>query len=100
MKARSLLKPTRMTTVLDLCCGIGTQGLMVADQVRAVVGIVVSADAIRDARFNASLNNIHNVEFYAGPVQQLLQPVLDQLTMSPDIGVILNPGRSGVRKYL
>ena len=82
MKVRSLMKPTRMTTVLDLCCGIGTQGLVVAHQVRGVVGIKLSAHAIRDARFNASLNNIHNVEFYAGPVQQLLEPGLDQLTMS------------------
>ena len=46
----------RNTTVLDLCCGTGTIGLVIADKVREVVGIEVIQQAVEDARVNAELN--------------------------------------------
>ena len=97
-QVRQLLNPTRMTTVLDVCCGTGTHGLMAAGTARGVVGIELSKTAVEDARFNASLNGIHNAEFYAGPVEKLLEPVLKEMDMCPDISAVINPARSGVRK--
>nr|CAH0103309.1 unnamed protein product [Daphnia galeata] len=44
------LAPKRMSTVVDLCCGTGTQGLMVARHARGVIGIELSKSAVEDAR--------------------------------------------------
>lgn len=90
------LKPNRMSTVLDLCCGTGTQGITVASKCRSVVGIEVSHSAIQDAKFNAQLNGILNAEFYAGRVEQVFGQVLERLALCPEIDAIINPGRAGV----
>ena len=94
----SQLAPERLSTVLDLCCGTGTQGLMVARHCRGVVGIELSNSAVEDARFNAAHNRIHNAEFYAGRVEKLFKSILEQLAAAPDIAVIMNPTRGGVGK--
>ena len=93
-----LLNPSKMTTVMDICCGTGTQGLMVARRVRGVVGIELSRLAVLDARYNAQLNKIHNTEFYPGRVEKLFQPVTEQLSLATEISAIVNPSRAGVRK--
>ena len=94
----SQLAPEKLSTVLDLCCGTGTQGLMVARHCRGVVGIELSNSAVEDARFNAAHNRIHNAEFYAGRVEKLFKSILEQLAAAPDIAVIMNPTRGGVGK--
>ena len=93
------LAPKKMSTVVDLCCGTGTQGLMVARHARGVIGIELSQSAVEDARFNAAHNSIHNAEFIAGRVEKLFKPIMEQLEISPDIAVIVNPTRGGVGKY-
>jgi tRNA/tmRNA/rRNA uracil-C5-methylase (TrmA/RlmC/RlmD family) len=67
-----------MSTVVDLCCGTGTQGLMVARHARGVIGIELSKSAVEDARFNAAHNAIHNAEFIAGRVEKLFKPIMEQ----------------------
>ena len=84
-----------MSTVLDLCCGTGTQGIMVANKCRGVVGIELSQSAVLDAKFNAQLNGIHNAEFYSGRVETLFRQVLDTLLTTPEISAIINPSRGG-----
>lgn len=48
---------TKKTTLLDLCCGVGSIGISLAHTVDRVVGIEMISDAIDDARFNADLNS-------------------------------------------
>ena len=93
-----LLNVSKMTTVMDICCGTGTQGLMVARKVRGVIGIELSRSAVEDARFNAQLNEIHNSEFYVGRVEKLFQPVIEELHLVTEISAIVNPSRAGVRE--
>lgn len=95
----SQLKPERLSTVVDLCCGTGTQGLMVARHCRGVVGIELSRSAVEDARFNAAHNQIHNAEFFSGRVENIFKSVLGQLEAAPDIAVIVNPARGGVGRF-
>ena len=47
----------------DLYCGTGTIGILAASKAKKVYGIEVVPDAIRDAKVNASLNGITNIEF-------------------------------------
>jgi 23S rRNA (uracil1939-C5)-methyltransferase len=58
--------------------------------VKQVVGIEVQAAAIAQAKINAELNGIENVNFYVGAVED----VLPQIEITPDI-VLLDPPRQG-----
>lgn len=49
--------------VLDLYCGVGTISLFLAKKAKRVTGIEIVPEAIADAKRNAALNEIKNVEF-------------------------------------
>ena len=57
-------------TVLDLYCGIGTIGLVMAPHARRVIGVEVVEQAVRDARDNARRNGIGNAEFFCADAGQ------------------------------
>ena len=48
---------------MDAYCGIGTITLSLAKYVKKVYGVEIVSDAIKDAKNNALLNHIENVEF-------------------------------------
>lgn len=84
------LKLQGWETVVDAYCGIGTLTLPIAQRVSWVLGLEVQPAAVAQARDNAIANQIHNVSFETGTVEELL-PQLDQ---TPDI-VLLDPPRKG-----
>ena len=95
---------TGTETVYDLYTGTGTIGLFLANISKNVVGIEYVADAVQDAQFNASTNNIKNSEFYAGDIKDILNDELVGKHGPPDI-IVADPPRSGmhpdvVRKIL
>lgn len=63
---------TGKETVWDLYCGIGTISLCMAKKAKQVYGVEVVAQAIEDARENARVNQIENVEFYEGKAEEVL----------------------------
>lgn len=76
--------------VVDAYCGIGTLTLPIARQAKAVIGLELHPGTVAQAQTNAALNQIDNVHFQVGAVEQLL-PALD---FCPDI-VVLDPPRKG-----
>lgn len=78
-------------TVLDLYCGTGTIGLVASDKAKKVIGIELNKEAIKDANENKKLNNINNIEFYAGDVGK----ILNKNNYKPDI-IIVDPPRAGL----
>jgi 23S rRNA (uracil1939-C5)-methyltransferase len=84
------LKLTGNEVLIDAYCGIGTFTLPLALKVRQAVGIESYPASVEQAKLNARLNEIENVEFLIGKVEDLL-PKLD---IKPDI-VILDPPRQG-----
>ncbi|MFH1687414.1 MAG: 23S rRNA (uracil(1939)-C(5))-methyltransferase RlmD [bacterium] len=88
-----MLKASPTDRVLDLYCGTGTIGLLLAPEVAEVVGVELVADAVADARFNAGRNGIDNISFFEGNVKDLLQ------SGTPGDGfdaVIVDPPRAGI----
>ncbi len=85
------LKPTDV--VVDAYCGIGTIGLTAASKVAEVIGIEEIKDAIKNAQQNAKNNNLKNVRFILGKVED----VLPQLKEKPNV-LFIDPPRKGVDK--
>lgn len=59
-------------TVWDLYCGIGTISLFLAKRAKQVYGVEIVPQAVRDARNNAKVNGITNVEFFEGKSEEVL----------------------------
>ena len=51
-------------TVLDAYCGTGTIGIVASDKAKQVIGVELNKDAVKDAIFNAKLNNTQNIRFF------------------------------------
>lgn len=80
--------------VIDAYCGIGTIGLSLAKQVKKVYGVEVVEDAINDAKKNAELNNIENVEFEVGKAEVIFNKWLEE-EIKPNV-IIVDPPRKGL----
>jgi 23S rRNA (uracil1939-C5)-methyltransferase len=92
--AREYAALTGGETVYDLYCGIGTIGLVLADEALTVWGIEVSEESVACALENAELNGIGNAAFFAGNVGQSLRD-LHARSGDPDV-VIVDPPRAGL----
>lgn len=58
--------------VWDMYCGIGTISLFLAKQAKQVYGVEVVPQAVEDAKNNAKINGIMNVEFFEGKAEEIL----------------------------
>lgn len=81
--------------VFDLYCGIGTIGIFAAKHAKQVYGIEIVEDAVKDAKQNAKINNIDNISFFAGDVEELLFDLIDNKKIIPDV-IIVDPPRKGL----
>lgn len=82
--------------VMDLFCGIGTIGQILASKMNNVriVGVDIVAEAIEDAKRNAANNAISGVEFFAADVGKFLSEYPDFIGKIKT--VILDPPRAGI----
>uniref|UniRef100_A0A8C7S775 tRNA (uracil(54)-C(5))-methyltransferase n=1 Tax=Oncorhynchus mykiss TaxID=8022 RepID=A0A8C7S775_ONCMY len=83
------------STVLDVCCGTGTIGISLAKRVRKVIGIEMCQEAVKDAKVNAKINGLSNIEFHCGKAEDVFQMVLNAV-VSPSITAIVDPPRAGL----
>ncbi|KAJ3340359.1 tRNA methyltransferase 2 [Gonapodya sp. JEL0774] len=84
------------TIVLDLCCGTGTIGLILAALANKVYGVEIVADAIADAQYNARINGITNVEYMCGKVENVVPGLMKRLAKDAKLVAVLDPPREGV----
>jgi 23S rRNA (uracil1939-C5)-methyltransferase len=92
-KALEYAALTGAETVIDAYCGIGTITLFLARHARIVYGVEIVAEAIADARRNAELNGIKNVEFAVGEAEQVI-PAWAAQGIIADV-VVVDPPRKG-----
>lgn len=79
--------------VWDICCGIGTITLFLAGKAGFVHGLEIVPQAIDDARINAELNNISNVEFIAAAAEEYMP--LHRGDITADV-IVVDPPRKGL----
>ena len=66
-------------TVWDLYCESGRFPLFLAKKAKQVYGVEIIPQAIEDARKNAKINGITNVEFYVGKAEKVLPGLLQKV---------------------
>lgn len=90
--------------VLDVCCGTGTIGCIVASQNEGkelkVCGVDICEPAVEDANANAARNGLRNVSFVAGPAQDVLPKKISEWTtcgtQAPVCTAVVDPPRAGL----
>ena len=80
-------------TVFDIYCGIGTISLFLAQKAKKVYGIEIVEEAIKDAKRNAQINNLDNVEFYVGKAEEVVPKMYKQGKRANV--VVVDPPRKG-----
>ena len=81
-------------TVWDLYCGIGTISLFLAQKAKKVYGVDIIPQAIEDARRNAALNGMDNVEFFVGKAEEVLPEQYEKNQIHADV-IVVDPPRKG-----
>lgn len=82
--------------VMDLFCGTGTIGQILSSKMPGVkiIGVDIVEEAIEDAKRNAAMNQVENVQFYAADVGKFLREYPDYIGKIKT--VILDPPRAGI----
>ena len=64
--------------VIDAYCGIGTIGIVASKKAGEVIGCEVNPDAIRDAKVNAKINDIKNIQFVCADAGEFMLSLKEQ----------------------
>ncbi|NWQ77610.1 TRM2A methyltransferase, partial [Columbina picui] len=83
------------STVLDICCGTGTIGISLAKKVKKVIGIELCQEAVQDAKVNAQINELNNIEFHCGKAEDIV-PSLINVLAPQNLITIVDPPRAGL----
>jgi 23S rRNA (uracil1939-C5)-methyltransferase len=79
--------------VIDAYAGVGTIGMVCADNAGEVMSVELNKDAVADARRNAKLNGIKNISFICADAAEFLTGMVQQ-NEKADV-VIMDPPRAG-----
>ncbi len=89
-KALDMAHISKQDKVMDCYSGIGTISLLAGQKAKDVVAIEVNQSAVKDANFNAKMNQMNNVKFYCDDVEKFM----DGFNQKVDV-LILDPTRTG-----
>ncbi len=95
-KALSLLNIKGNETAIDAYCGIGTIGMILSQKVKQVIGVESNRDAIKDAKNNARMNQLSNIQFVCDDATEFMKKLAKE-RHKVDV-VIMDPPRSGSTK--
>ena len=84
---------TGREVVVDAYSGVGTIGLIAAAKAQRVISVELNRDAVKDARVNAKLNGIANVDFYCADASDFLAEMA-AANETADL-VVMDPPRAG-----
>lgn len=98
-RAIELADLDKKSIVLDAYCGIGTIGIIASRHAGHVYGVEINRAAVEDAKKNAALNNIDNVDFVCADAGKFLVEMKNR-NVSCD-AAFLDPARAGCdRRFL
>ncbi len=82
--------------IMDLFCGTGTIGQLIAQRIKAseIIGVDIVEEAIEDAKRNAKTNQLEHLKFYAADVGKFLNHHPEYQGRIDSI--VLDPPRAGI----
>jgi len=92
LAVKRMLELKSSDIVYDLYTGTGSIALFLASECEEIIGVEEVSEAIVDAKFNATLNNIDNARFYTADVKDFLR---GQEEVKPNI-IVVDPPRAGL----
>lgn len=92
-KAMEFADIKKSDIVIDAYCGTGTIGIIASKYAGHVYGVELNKDAVRDAKKNAKLNNIENIDFVNADAGRYMVNIADE-GLKADV-VIMDPPRAG-----
>ena len=97
--AVDLAKLNGTEVAFDLYCGIGTISAFLSSKCSKVYGVEIVPEAIEDAKENARLNDITNIDFRCGAAEELIPKMYEEENIKADV-VFVDPPRKGCDKTL
>ena len=79
--------------VIDAYCGIGTIGSAIAKKVKYVYGVEIIEEAIENAKENADLNGLTNIEFVCNKAEDQIKEWAKQGIKAD--AIVVDPPRKG-----
>ena len=79
--------------MIDAYCGTGTIGIIASKYAGHVYGVELNKDAVNDARKNAKLNEIENIDFVCADAGRYMVNLAEE-NLKADV-VIMDPPRAG-----
>ncbi|MHB8137371.1 MAG: class I SAM-dependent RNA methyltransferase [Smithellaceae bacterium] len=91
-----LIGEEKRGTIIDACCGSGLFSIFLASYASRLIGVEINEKSVRYARDNAKSQEIQNVEFVCGDIEDVLN---DMVRMNEVIDlIVLDPPRTGLSK--
>ena len=87
---------TKNDIVIDAYCGVGTISIFASKYAKKVIGVELNRQAITDAKINAKINNITNIDFLADDATNFMTHLAKD-RVHIDV-VIMDPPRDGSTK--
>ena len=92
-KAMEFADIKKSDIVIDAYCGTGTIGIIASKYAGHVYGVELNKDAVNDARKNAKLNGIENIDFVCADAGKYMVNLAEE-KLKADV-VIMDPPRAG-----
>ena len=92
-KAMEFADIKKSDIVIDAYCGTGTIGIIASRYAGHVYGVELNKDAVKDARKNAELNGIENIDFVCADAGRYMVNLAEE-RLKADV-VIMDPPRAG-----
>ncbi|MGN0489765.1 MAG: 23S rRNA (uracil(1939)-C(5))-methyltransferase RlmD [Ruminococcus sp.] len=92
-KAMKFAEISKDDIVIDAYCGTGTIGIIASKYAGRVIGVELNKDAVNDAKNNAKLNGIENIDFVCADAGKYMVGLAKE-NLKADV-VIMDPPRAG-----
>lgn len=84
------------TIFLDICSGIGTIGICLAEKAKQIIAIEVVESACQDALKNAENNSVKNFTCHCAKVEDIIEEAIKPYIGNNKIVGVLDPPRAGL----
>lgn len=93
LSVKEYIKKLNSEKIIDLYSGISTSSIILSDTTKKIISIEISEDAVRDAKENALLNGIENIEW----INEAAEVAIKKINLEDDNTVTLvDPPRRGL----